>query len=476
MIGPPPKTGQPGCGFAAAAFCDTFDGPSAMRGRAGDLDPRYWSAGRMMGQLSTERAIGVGMAVIPDCRSGVSNHVWPDDDTLICDPRPGVPSNHLLVAVAAQNYGQNGYRIRQPFDFAGRTGVVRFDATVDPLSPLHGWVSFAITEDPISMPGYAILGNDEGSIIPKNALEVHFVNAPGSNHDAIAMRNVHVFRNHEDTVYAPDDLPRTTYRAGKLNRYEFAVSEHGVDVRVTPLSEDGKTFAAPEINYHVDAEIPFTRGYVHFSVHNHATLKYTGGGDGYPAQVDASVALIDNVGFDGPVLDAYREYEVPNAKVRFTDPGLGDPHNSENVGYDLGWQVQDAMMGPKHVLRFSDVDLTGANSAKLAFSAWLNHSGSERDKVASFAYRARLNGKAWLERKLTSEEVALLVDGPTTIDKDGKPVGDPASQGRLALVLDVPLADLKDGDNTVELVTANIPTSYPPLVVNVDLVLATGAK
>jgi hypothetical protein len=30
-----------------------------------------------------------------------------------------------------------------------------------------------------------------------------------------------------------------------------------------------------------------------------------------------------------------------------------------------------------------------------------------------------------------------------------------------------------DGDNTLELATANIPTSYPPLALNIDLVLET---
>jgi len=41
----------------------------------------------------------------------------------------------------------------------------------DPLSPLRAWVSFAVTEDPIPVPGYSILGNDEGSVIPRNAVE-----------------------------------------------------------------------------------------------------------------------------------------------------------------------------------------------------------------------------------------------------------------------------------------------------------------
>ncbi|HMI89857.1 MAG TPA: hypothetical protein VK509_00775 [Polyangiales bacterium] len=348
-----------------------------------------------------------------------------------------------------------------------------FDAAVDPLSPLRAWVSFAITEDPIALPGYSILGNDEGSIIPKNAIEAHFVNAPGSTGDEMSLRNVHVFRNYVDTVYAPDELPRTPYRSGKLNRYAFAVSEHGIDVEVTPFSQDGMSFAPPAFSYHVDAEVPFTRGYVHVSVHNHATIKYTNPGDGFSSVVDASVALIDNVGFDGPVITDFREYEVPNALVRFTDPELHDPHNAEHVGFDIAYVVQDAAVGPKQVLRFTGVDPSGAVSAKLAFSSWINFNADEGPPLERYAIRARLNGKTWLEHELNAQEVALLRDGPTTIDPSGAAIGDPASQGRLAFVLEVPLADLRLGENTVEFVTVDIPTSYPPLVLNVDLVLKT---
>jgi hypothetical protein len=39
--------------------------------------------------------------------------------------------------------------------------------------------------------------------------------------------------------------------------------------------------------------------------------------------------------------------------------------------------------------------------------------------------------------------------------------------------MDVPVADLVPGRNTVEFVTANVPTSYPPFVCNIDLLLKT---
>src|SRR5262245_56240729 len=80
--------GDPGCGLQAAAFCDNFNAPAAAKGRAGDLDVHYWAAGRLAPQLPTARglAIGIGPAVMPNCRSGIPAMAFPDQDTAICDP------------------------------------------------------------------------------------------------------------------------------------------------------------------------------------------------------------------------------------------------------------------------------------------------------------------------------------------------------------------------------------------------------
>jgi hypothetical protein len=471
-----PIVGGPGCGFDPAAFCDPFDGPSARRGRGGELDARFWSAGRMQGQLSTTRAIGVGMALIPTCRPDVADRVWPDGDTIVCDPVPDVASPHLLIAAAAQYYGQNGYRVRQPFDFAGRTGTIAFSGTASPQGPLHGWLSLAITEEPISMPGYAILGNDEGSIIPRNAVEVHFNAAGGSNDDAITIRHIHVFRDWVDTVFAPPEaLPASTYLPGKLNHFEVAIAEDHVEVRISPYSDDGTSFGAPTTTWRIDTPIPFTRGYVHLSLHNHATIKYTQPIDGFAEVVDAAVARIDDFGFDGPVVTAAREHEIPDALVPFNEPGFQgperDPHNPEHAGVDLGYFLNDASLGPRQTLSFPDVDTSGVASAKVALSWWVD--ALTPGQPETFALRLRLNGGEWIERALEPGEVALFTENPTTIDPDGEPIGDPHTQGRLAIVVDVPVEDLVSGDNALELVTSGVPTSYPPFVGNIDLLLAT---
>jgi hypothetical protein len=107
------------CGLAQPAFCEPFDRPHASRGRMGELDPARWSAGRVQPNLPSGagRAMPIGAATLPACRSGRTAKGFPDQATLICPKAAGIASSHLLVA--AQNYGQNSYRIRQPFDFAG---------------------------------------------------------------------------------------------------------------------------------------------------------------------------------------------------------------------------------------------------------------------------------------------------------------------------------------------------------------------
>ncbi|HEU5075836.1 MAG TPA: hypothetical protein VFU02_16700, partial [Polyangiaceae bacterium] len=114
-----PIPGDPGCGLESAAFCDNFEAPSEVRGRAGELDPTFWSVSRGQPQLPTSNglAFSAGAATLPACRSDLPAQVFPSDDSPICDPSELIHSNHLLVAVGAQNYGQNSYRIRQPFDF-----------------------------------------------------------------------------------------------------------------------------------------------------------------------------------------------------------------------------------------------------------------------------------------------------------------------------------------------------------------------
>jgi hypothetical protein len=76
-----------------------------------------------------------------------------------------------------------------------------------------------------------------------------------------------------------------------------------------------------------------------------------------------------------------------------------------------------------------------------------------------YTLRLRWNGKAWHDRALNAGEISVLTSGN--------------NQGAIAQMVDVDPSELVAGDNTLELLTQNVPQNYPPAVLNVDLVLST---
>jgi hypothetical protein len=452
--------GGPGCGLASAAFCDKFDAVSAKRGREGDLDPVKWSVSRGEPQLPTGNGVALGIppASVPNCRTGLPATVYPEDDSIVCDPTADIKSNHLLVAVGAQNYGQNSYRIRQPFDFAGRTGKIVFDAQGYVLNQLLGWISVEVTEDPAPIPNYSIgaptTTNQEGGAVPRNALEVQFATqCAGAVPPKFFVSMIDVLKEYQDTVSMPPNNPTCiTGLEGKLNHFEIAVSQTRVDVFVSPVSSDGVTFEPAKMVYGVDVNLPFSRGYVQLTTHNHATLKYSHNGDyGTTHVYDAWLSRWDNVGFDGPVLANTREYEIADALI----PGM----NSWNVSgpvMSIAYKVADESKGPSSKLIFHGVSLAGVDTARLAVGSWYDLSGG---MLAQYNLKYRLNGKAWHDRKLTATEIAVLTNTH--------------AQGAIGQMLDVPPSDLVEGDNTLEFVTVGVPQGYPPAVSSIDLILTT---
>lgn len=398
--------------------------------------------------------IGIGPATIPACRSGLPAQVLPSQDALICDATPSVQSRHLMMAVAAQNYGQNSYRIRQPFDFAGRTGKIVFDAEAYVLNGLLGWVSVELSEDPINAPSFSAgptWNNDEGSLLPRNGLQVQFQHNCAGYYapSVVGIRMVAVFRNYQETDLAADTPTCVATKPGQLNRFELRVSQNRLEVYATPASADGTTFATPQLLYATPLNLPFTRGYVSITTHNHASLKYSPEAN---QPIDAWVTRWDNVGFDGPVVGGWREAEVPDSLI----PGR-DAANRPGAVTSVGYRIADAATGPAQQLVLKNVDLSNVRSAALSLSAWFN--AVFTPDVTKVTLRHRFNGKAWRERVLTAAEAALLTA--------------PNQQGQLGLMVDVVLADLVQGDNTLEFVTTNVDQNYPPVLANIDLILKT---
>jgi hypothetical protein len=439
--------GPPGCGLEEAAFCETFDAPAGATTRAGELDPERFSAARMCnigGPSSDGEAVGIPAATVPTCRSGLPAQVFPSSDALVCDGNESIQSNHLLVLVAAQNYGQNSYRIRQPFDFADRTGSVVFDAEGYNVG-LLGWISLEITEDPAPAPSFTLQQNFENGAIPRNGLEIQFAHNCGGDH--VGVSNLLAYDDYvQNEIYAAEGVsePCVTAASGKLNRFRVELSENHVEIFATDASADGVGFGAPVSILSRSVNLPFSRGYVHLTTHNHATLKYSDG------RVDAWPARWDNVGFDGPAIKgAFREYEAPDSLFETT--------GKVNIGYRLA----DESTGPAQQIEIPGVALDGVESARIALGSW---SLKEAAQVypENFALNYRLNGHAWKKHQPSPGEVAMVVALPNA--------------GTRASLFDVDVAELVEGTNVLELTTTGAPMSYPPVAFNIDLILALAQR
>lgn len=370
---------------------------------------------------------------------------------MICDANSNVDSRHLLVAVGAQNYGQNSYRIRQPFDFAGRTGKIVFDADATVIKSEIGWVSVEVVEDPTNAPTFILAtDNDDDAAVPKNGFELQFQGscAGFSAVPSFSLRLIQVLVNRERTNFEPATPVCIPTHAGNLNHFELLVSQQKIEIWATPYSADGKSFTNAILLYTAFVNLPFARGYVSITTHNHASIKYSDNN-----ALDAWVARWDNVGFDGPVIGNWREFEVADSLI----PG-NNAWNRNGPVTSVGYRIADAANSPAQILLLHNVNINNAIAARLSVSAWYDSHAGGADPSA-FVLRYRLNGKAWHDRITTTDEAALLAS--------------PLSHGQISQMMDVPLSDLVQGENTLEFVTFNVPQGYPPLVANIDLVLTT---
>ena len=407
------------------------------------------------------KSFQVGGATITQCRSNVPGWVLPPGDTRICYGNDAIQSNHLLTATAAQNYGSNTYRIRQPFDFAGRTGSIVFDADAT-SSGLLGWIAIAVTEDPMPSPSFSAYpgaGNFEGGVIPKNGITVELQGSCGTNQTKVNM--IHEYRNYVDYFHDLQSSGSSCFAVShhRLNRFELKLSQTRLELWATPYSADGVHFGTPTLVASANLGLTFSRGYVHLVTRNHASLKYWTASDPADAR-EAWVVRWDNVGFDGPVINNTREFEVPDALVPLAGSMMG-----------LGYTITDQNTPLKTSVIIKGVtNAAGAARARLAmnvhyFGNWTNLG------LPTWALSYRLNGKQWRSYDLSPAEESLIGSGVAF-------QGDKAGQanaliiGVLGHVFDVPAADLVNGDNVLEIASANVPFGgIPPVVSNVDLVL-----
>jgi hypothetical protein len=413
--------GPPGCGLAAAAFCEDFEAGPHPLSRSGELDPARWSIGRLTPKLptSSDGAMWIGpSAPITNCRADIDGSiVTPDADALVCESNVDISSRHALISVAAQDYGLNSHRAKQRFDFTNRTGVIALDADLT-LDPLYGFLGIALSADPTPAPSF---GAFEYSTGPRHGIEVVFDRTCGENTAGIA--GIRQFVDHAET-YLDAESACVATQAGKLNHVELHVSKGHLTVFA---SDPGSDIVNPILE--VDLALDFERAWVNVTVHNHATIKYEYG--------PAWTTRFDNFAFDGPVLPTVRESNAANSLLE------------SDGGRFVGYLVNEAAS-----IELDGVDPTGVTTARVALTAW--YLTLEGDPT-SFTLSHRMNGGALRSHTLTPGEVAALLADD--------------QQGALNHILEIDPADLIAGKNVLSIQAVNVPETYPPAIANVDLLL-----
>jgi hypothetical protein len=481
-----PEAGN--CGFDKPAFCDGFERVTAGGGRAGELDPRRWSGvrGGPWDHPDLDTAFVIGPARLPACRAGLPPTVLPDADALICDPLTGIPTRHLLISAAAQNYGLTTYRIRQPIDFAGRTGTIKFDAVLV-NNGLGGWPAISISEDPAPAPSFDWEERGSG---PRNGLEIEFSGGWCNNPNTLEL-GLYTFTDYVQTAFRPSfdcDTPHATVAADRFNHVEIYVARDKLEVWVSEPSADGRSFGELKRLLAHDLALPFSRGYVSLIVRNHATLKYWQG--------SAAFTRFDNVGFDGPSLSDTREFSAPDSltvthgldgctiagaclwrgDVIADHPGdssLCTPDNAcrfDGEGRNVGYVVPNPDEQPV-AITIPDVVLAGATRARLAFAAtypWFDWNGVSMPPTA-ITLRYRLNEGSWHERAIDEIEANAFRDFSPDLGGAGH------GAGLLNQIVELDLAELRDGENHLELQGKGTWTgAYRIGVTGLDLILNTG--
>jgi hypothetical protein len=206
----------------------------------------------------------------------------------------------------------------------------------------------------------------------------------------------------------------------------------------------------------------FTRGYVSLLGHNHATWKYAMSFGNLPRPMRSWNTYWDNIGFDGPVIDTTREYEIPDAGVVSTEsttdafpPGMQT--TVVHTGMSLGYIIPNDSADMSAPLTFTGVSLAHATRARLIFNGYYQGYNEDGIRLGTGRLHYQVNDASVHVRAFTPGEVAML--------------DTPGQTGGYNHAIDLPLSELREGDNTVRFATAHIGSGYPNAVTNLDLLI-----
>lgn len=410
--------GATNCGLAVAAFCASSFGSPVGGGRSGDLDPRVWSVGRVVGEVrEVSDLLPFPDVAVPACRAGVSS-VGVERDVLVCDGSSG-HGGQLLTALAAQNYSVLSLSPRQPFDFAGRSGSVVYDVDAETKGSGAWWTSLFISDLPVPVASSAsqVLG-----YMPRNGLGLTFDDPCGGS-GRVGVGSLTTYVNSVETVLTNSDPVCVSTSRGVVNHFKVVVSQ----TQVTVLASDAGSNTLKTV-FTANVNLSFTRGYVHFQTAERAPVKYAFA-PGYTTNYWA------NMGFDGPVLPVPAVSQVPDS---LSPSALGT-----NVGYPVA-------AGRGSTVTIADVPAS-PSSATLTFTANLQASSNP-----TLSYSINGGPTHLAQADIAAQQVCHNCPGP---------------QGGFGVAFAYPIdtGELRPGNNTITFTGSGQNGSWPFILGNIDL-------
>ena len=218
---------------------------------------------------------------------------------------------------------------RQPFDIAGRTGTVKFDATDDTEGSHGAWPTFVYTDQPVPAP-YGILPPQACSPPSptcatnadnaRNSVGVNFdgIGGGGANQNCVGVGDIWITRNYtaQELNLNSDDgcVALSTIETG-MDHFKVQISSSSI--HVYGESYNGSSYvllAAAAFGANGNPALPLTRGLtwmedVHYNADKFSNFP---GGDGGVYDQALNSFEWDNFGFDGPVLPRDAAYDVPD--------------------------------------------------------------------------------------------------------------------------------------------------------------------
>jgi hypothetical protein len=417
------------CALNQPAFCDSFDAPAGTGNRSGQLNGTVWGVSRAIGggaNFGQLQYNAWGLTQLETCNGTTT--VKPEDDVIICNGQLREAVNDLQDVTTLALYP------KQPFDFAGRTGVITFDVSNDTLGPHTQWPELWISDQPVPTPftfdGGWLAAPRHGFGLRFSAATTPYQGAniaaacPNDQYErwsvasGVAVRN-YVIDDQDMGGAFRVEMVGCVIRAsgpGHFNHVEVRVSASQIDVYATDADT---TAPLKHIAVVRNANLSFTRGLVWIE-----DVHYNAGKFGGQTQHTFSW---DNVGFDGPVLARDLAFDAADALV---------PTPSYPERINLG---RDSRMGSGASVSVPNVSgMSRASSALLTF----NFYHYTPPKSLTYVVNGRTHSVAW-------------------------PFPDRQGYTWRTLAVPVPLSEIVAGTNSVNVFAPD----QELVVANVDLVL-----